>query len=79
MNFFLKKIVKNIGEFYGNFPLIFTLSGQSYDSKNVILNLDYICHKAFIELQRNLKHFIFWYYLYCKHDKATLFAVNYSA
>ena len=30
---FLENIRKNV-EFWGNYPLIFTLSDQSYDSKN---------------------------------------------
>ena len=30
---FLENIHKNVG-FWGNYPLIFTLSDQSYDSKN---------------------------------------------
>ena len=30
---FLENISKKVG-FWGNYPLIFTLSGQTYDSKN---------------------------------------------
>ena len=39
-----KNILENIykkGLFGGNYPLIFTLSGQSYDSKNYLKNLEY--------------------------------------
>ena len=39
--------------------------------KIIFKNLDYICHKS-VELQKYLKHFKFWKYFYCKHDKATL-------
>ena len=49
-SFFLEKIfLENIHRsvvFWGNYPLIFTLSDQSYDSKNYFENLDYICHKS---------------------------------
>ena len=55
---FLKNIHKKVG-FGGNYPLIFTFSDQSNDSKNIFKNSDYICHKS-VELQKNLKHFEFW-------------------
>ena len=35
---FLRNIHKKVG-FGGNYPLIFTLSGQSYDSKNYLQKL----------------------------------------
>ena len=51
---FLKNIRKQVG-FWGNYPLIFTLSDQSYDSKNY---LDYtcICHNS-MELQKKFETF----------------------
>ena len=62
---FLENICNKVG-FGGNYPLIFTLSKQSYDSNNlfknlkiILKNLEYICHKS-AELQKNLKHFRFW-------------------
>ena len=54
----IRKYLQKKGGFCGNYPLIFTLSGQSYAFKNYFSNLDYICHKS-EELQRNLKHFKF--------------------
>ena len=48
---FLGNISKKVG-FWGNYPLIFTLSGQNYDSKKINLkNLDFICHE-YLELQK---------------------------
>ena len=66
---FLENIRKKVG-LGGNYPLIFTLSDQSYASKKYFKNLDYTCHKS-VELQKNLKHFKFWKYFYWKPDKAT--------
>ena len=56
---FLGNIRIKVG-FWGNYPLIFTLSGQSYDSKTYFQKFRlYICHKS-MEFQKNLKHFKFW-------------------
>ena len=49
---FFENICKKIG-FWGNFPLIYTLSDQSNDSKNYFKNLDY-------GVAKNLNHFKFW-------------------
>ena len=70
-NNLLGNIRKKVG-FWGNYPLIFTLSGQSYDSKNYFqkLRLFNLCHE-YLELQKNLKHLKFWSFFYWKHDKAT--------
>ena len=45
---------------------------QSCASKNCFINLDYIikCHKS-VELQRNLKHFKFWYFFTVNMIKPT--------
>ena len=54
----LENIRKKVG-FGGNYPLIFTLSDQSYDSKNNFLKsrlyMPQICGVA----KKNLKHFKF--------------------
>ena len=69
---FLENFHKKFG-FEGNYPLIFTLFDQSYDSKNYFLKfrlyMPQICLDA-----TNLKHLKFWKYFYWKHDKATLIA-----
>ena len=52
---FLENISKKVG-FWGNYPLLFTLSDQTYDSKNYFKNLDCICHKS-VELQHKSKTF----------------------
>ena len=56
---FLKNILKKLG-FGGNYPLLFTLSDQNYDSKNYFekfrLYMPQICGVA----KKNLKHFKFW-------------------
>ena len=52
---FLENIGKKFG-FWGNYPFIFTLSGQTYDSKTVFKNLHSICHKS-VELQNKSKTF----------------------
>ena len=55
-NNFLENISKKVG-FWGNYPLIFTLSDQNYDSKNCFekfrLYMSQIC-------KINLKHLKFW-------------------
>ena len=52
---FFENIRKKV-RFGGNYPLIFTLSDQNYDSKNYFKNLDYICHKS-VELPKKSKTF----------------------
>ena len=52
---FLENIRKKVG-FGGSYPLIFTLSDQSYDSKNILKKLDYICHKS-VKLQKKSETF----------------------
>ena len=52
---FLENISRKVG-FWGNYPLIFTLYDQTYDSKFFFKNLDYICHKS-VELQNKSKSF----------------------
>ena len=52
---FLENISKKVW-FWGNYPLIFTLSDQTCDSKIIFKNLDYICYKS-VELQNKSKPF----------------------
>ena len=55
---FLEKIHKK-GGFWGTYPLILPFLVRAMTKKNIIQNLDYICHKT-VKFQRNLKYFKFW-------------------
>ena len=57
---FLGNIRIKVG-FWGNYPLIFTLSGHSYDSKNYFQKFR-LYMPQINEVAKNLKHFKFWYF-----------------
>ena len=55
---FLENISQKVG-FWGNYPLIFTLSDQTYDSKNYFKKIRLYATNLW-SCKMNLKHFKFW-------------------
>ena len=59
---FSKTFAKKAGSGVITFQyLLFLVRATCMPAKVIFSNLDYICHKS-MELQRNLKHFKFWYF-----------------